>query len=126
MANPSKAAIWYEKAANQGHEGAQNDLGLLYYQGRGVKVDGTKAVFWLEKAAAQNNLNAMVNLGVIYDEGKVLPGDPVLAMKWFVLAGKRGDEPSKADAQRLQQSMKPEQVQQALKLVQEFGVTPPS
>ena len=46
---------WCEKAAAQGNVQAQTVLGLLYYQGKGVKQDYTKARAWWEKAAAQGN-----------------------------------------------------------------------
>ena len=34
--NLSEALKWYRKAADQGHAKAQNDLGVLYYEGEGV------------------------------------------------------------------------------------------
>ena len=42
-ANIVLAADWYRKAADQGHAGAQANLGRLYLQGRGVFKDTAKA-----------------------------------------------------------------------------------
>ena len=48
-----RSAIWYAKAAEQGHAEAQSMLGCLYFYGCGVEGDYKKAVYWLRKAAAQ-------------------------------------------------------------------------
>ncbi|KAF9092924.1 hypothetical protein BGX29_007236 [Mortierella sp. GBA35] len=52
------AAEWYLKAANQGHAMAQNNLGALYHQGRGVPLDQAKAIDWYLKAANQGSAQA--------------------------------------------------------------------
>ena len=61
-----KAAQWYKKAADQGHEEAQLHLGLLYAQGKGVEQDYQKAVSWLRRAANQGNANAQYNICLLY------------------------------------------------------------
>ena len=45
-----EAIKWYERAADQGYEGAQNDLGILYLTGRGVAKDLVQAYKWLQLA----------------------------------------------------------------------------
>ena len=42
--NYEAAAVWYEKAASQGHPAAQLNLGALYEQGRGVPQDRLRAL----------------------------------------------------------------------------------
>ena len=42
-------------AAKQGDPKAQNNLGLLYDNGTGVKQDHQKATFWYRKSAKQGN-----------------------------------------------------------------------
>ena len=44
---------WYRKAADQGHAGAQNNLGVMYRDGQGVKQDYVQAHKWLNLAAAR-------------------------------------------------------------------------
>ena len=39
--------------ANQGYAAAQNNLGVMYAEGRGVSKDDDKAVEWYRKAADQ-------------------------------------------------------------------------
>jgi TPR repeat protein len=62
----AQAARWIEKAATQGHVGAQFDLGLMYADGNGVPQDSKIAVDWLRKAADQGDARAMSNLGLMY------------------------------------------------------------
>jgi TPR repeat protein len=70
--NYKKASKWYKKAAKQGHAEAQYNLGIMYYNGRGVDVNYKKAIEWYEKAAEQGLLNAQSNLGVMYQNGQDL------------------------------------------------------
>ena len=51
VADPAKAAAWYERAARQGMARAQYNLALLHQTGRGVPQDVAQALFWLEVAA---------------------------------------------------------------------------
>jgi len=48
----TQAAIWYRRAAEQGHSGAQYELGLLYDKGQGVPVNIIQAEKWLILATA--------------------------------------------------------------------------
>jgi TPR repeat protein len=44
------AAKWYKKAAEQGHMAAQNNLGVMYALGHGVRADLMEAYKWLRLA----------------------------------------------------------------------------
>lgn len=46
------------KAAEQGHDRAQYNIGAFYCNGEGVARDLQKARQWMEKAAANGNANA--------------------------------------------------------------------
>lgn len=46
----SKAAYWYERAAEQGHSNAQYNIGVCYYNGDGVEQSKTNAIYWFRKA----------------------------------------------------------------------------
>jgi TPR repeat protein len=59
----------YRLAANQGHAGAQCNLGNCYMDGTGVDQDHTVAVRWYRLAADQGYANAECNLGVCYAKG---------------------------------------------------------
>jgi TPR repeat protein len=55
------AAYWYRQAADQGWAWSQNNLGVLYFYGRGVPLDFKRGVDLLRTAAEQNNVNAKAN-----------------------------------------------------------------
>ena len=48
----TQAAEWYRKAAEQGLDNAQYNLGVLYNDGQGVPQDYAEAYFWLDLGAA--------------------------------------------------------------------------
>ena len=48
-----EAASWYRKAADQGHAGAQFNLGAIYYSGQGVPQDYVEAHKWRNLAASR-------------------------------------------------------------------------
>ncbi len=49
----AEAVRWYRLAAEQGDAGAQNNLGVMYLEGRGVPQDYVQAHMWIKLAAAQ-------------------------------------------------------------------------
>ena len=49
------AAKWYRMAAEQGEAHAQNRLGSLYADGRGVPQDYAEAYFWLSLASSKGS-----------------------------------------------------------------------
>ena len=81
---------WYRKAADQGHAGAQSNLGNRYRTGQGVKQDSAAAVRWYRKAAAQGSGAVQYSLGLMYYQGKGVPEDYVQAYMWWELAAARG------------------------------------
>lgn len=68
--NYRRAVYWYTKAAKQGYADAQYQLGLCYYEGRGVKQNYKKAVEWWLKAAELNHSSAQSRLSLCYASGQ--------------------------------------------------------
>lgn len=63
-----------KKKAEQGHAGAQLNLGLMYSSGKeGVPQDYRQAVYWYTKAAEQGHAGAQNNLGLNYYSGEAYP-----------------------------------------------------
>lgn len=56
--------------AEAGDMGAQFNLGMLYYEGRGVPQSLEKAVQWLQRAAASDHHEALNVLGVLHVTGR--------------------------------------------------------
>jgi TPR repeat protein len=53
----SAAASWYRRAADQGYDAAQGNLGILFATGRGVRRDYVQAYKWFALAGAMANRN---------------------------------------------------------------------
>jgi TPR repeat protein len=81
-----------EALALQGDADAQNKLGRMYEQGKGVQVDDSLAAKWFALAADQNHADAQNNLGRMYAAGKGVPQDYVKAFQLFRKAAERGHE----------------------------------
>ena len=64
---------------------AMNDLGALYYDGRGCEQSYEKAVFYYEMAAANGNRQAQENLGYCYYYGRNVEVDYKKAFHYFAL-----------------------------------------
>ena len=61
-----KARLFYEKAAEQGDQVAQYNLGVMHFDGEGgLPVSKEKARLWFENAADQGHPCAQYNLGMI-------------------------------------------------------------
>ncbi|WP_269583346.1 peptidoglycan-binding protein [Roseibium sp. Sym1] len=86
----TKAAVWYQKAADKGLAPAQYRLASLYEKGRGVEKDVPKAKAWYSKAAEAGNAKAMHNLAVLFAEGGGGQPDYAAAAKWFEAAANYG------------------------------------
>lgn len=81
-----EALAQWRPLAEQGIARAQNNLGVLYENGKGVPQDINEALKWYRLAAEQNYGGAENNLGLIYALGRGVPRDPVRAYMWFSLA----------------------------------------
>uniref|UniRef100_UPI0033282F90 tetratricopeptide repeat protein n=1 Tax=Psychrobacter sp. CAL346-MNA-CIBAN-0220 TaxID=3140457 RepID=UPI0033282F90 len=66
------------------------NLGLMYFQGLGVRQEYAKAVEWFEKAGNQGNVEAQYNLGVMYANGIGVHQDENLAVELFQNACDKG------------------------------------
>jgi hypothetical protein len=74
----------------QGIASAQNKLGQLYANGRGVPQDYATAQGWYEKAAAQGNAWAQNQLGQLSADGLGIPQDYKKARRWWEQAAAQG------------------------------------
>ena len=65
----TEAVKWYQKAAEQGHDGAQYKLGLSYQNGKGVPQSDTDAYIWLNISAENGApLNGRGKAGELAEE----------------------------------------------------------
>lgn len=70
-ADPAIARSWFEKAAQQGHERAQSNLGLLLFEAGDRKT----AMYWIRKAAERGDPRAQYVYGTALFNGDGVPKD---------------------------------------------------
>lgn len=98
------AAMWYRRAAEQGHCNAQYRLGLAYAEGDGVIEDLHEAAKWFLKAAAQGNAWAQYRLGQCYRQGRGVIESRDEAVKWFQRAADLNHDEARAALGRMKVS----------------------
>lgn len=81
------------RLAARGDARAQNLLGEMYLDGKGVTKSDAEALKWFGKAEKQGLAGAQANLGLMYSQGYGVPKDPVEGVKWYRKAAAQG-EPS--------------------------------
>lgn len=94
----------YQEAAQRGDTTAQNNIGVMYANGRGVDQDYDEAINWFRQAAQHGNTTAHNNLcrvyihrGWRYANGRGVDQDDTQAFNWFRQAVLQGD----AEAQNI-------------------------
>jgi TPR repeat protein len=80
------AKEWFEKAANQGHLGAQHSLAILYYNGQGTKQNYQKGIQWDTKAANKGYPIAQYTLATMYHKGTGVKQNYAKAKQWYAKA----------------------------------------
>jgi TPR repeat protein len=79
------------KSAKAGDASAQNRLGLLYCEGKGVPQNYRQGKQWFEEAAKHGHSGAQVNLGTLYLHGDGAPQSSQMALFWFRRAAEQKD-----------------------------------
>jgi len=70
---------------------AQNQLALLYYEGKGVPQDDTRAAEWMQKAAEGGDVNSQYMLAWFSYKGIGVPQDYAKTIEWAQKAMDKGD-----------------------------------
>jgi uncharacterized protein len=118
-----QAIAWYHKAAEQGYAEAQNNLGVMYANGKGSAQDDKQAAYWFRKAAEQGEAIAQFNLGGMYFNGTGVPKDYAQAYLWTSLAAAQQLEKAVTTRDNLVKALTPKQIQEGRKLVREWIAT---
>ena len=87
----SQAFHWYSLSAQNGYAPSQNNLGVLYYTGRGTPKSEAEALRWYEKAAQQGNAMAQYNLGAMYFHGHGVTKDLKKALELYKQSAGQGN-----------------------------------
>jgi TPR repeat protein len=89
------AAVWYEKAAQQGHTQAQTNLGAMLMS-RGTPEEEAQGAHWIRVAAEHGDPFAQANLASLFAKGRAMAQDDAAATQWYRRAAEQGHYPSQA------------------------------
>jgi len=114
--NYATALREFRVLAEQGHAGAQYNLGLMYDNGRGVTQDYKESVKWYSKSIEQGHAEAQYNMGVMYGNGNGVNQNNVYAHMWFDIVASNGDENGRINRDIVANRMTKEQLREAQEL----------
>ena len=97
----AQALALYRLAAAQNFDGAQCNLGQMYYLGLGVAEDDAEALRLYQLAAAQGHPHALCNVAVYHELGRGVPKNEAEAIRWYRRAQAAGHPKAAAALQRL-------------------------
>lgn len=83
-----------QKSAENGDAEAMTELGICYFQGKGVKEDNDKAFMWLSKAVDAGNAKAHCWLGTCYQYGYGTDKNMEKAIELYTKGADLGDSDS--------------------------------
>jgi hypothetical protein len=113
----------FRPLADQGNAVAQFNLGVMYYDGKGVPKDYAEAIKWYRRAADQGGAGAQYYLGIMYKDGAGVLGDYVHAHMWFSLSAAHGYQVAAGGRDYCELHMTAEQIAEARKLAREWKAT---
>jgi TPR repeat protein len=97
----AKAVAFYQLAAAQCYDEAQNDLGFISCKGIGVEVDYLESMRWYQLAANQGHPTALRNIAELYLRGQGVAADKDKAIEYFRRAHAAGQRDAAKDLQKL-------------------------
>ena len=86
-----QAALNSWRNLSQSDATVQNNIGIMYMDGKGVARNLPLAAQWLARSAANGSSLGQNNLGGLYRDGKGVPRDFARAMQWFSASASQGN-----------------------------------
>jgi TPR repeat protein len=114
----------WEPLAKAGGSAAQFNVGLLYYDGRGVPQNFPEAAQWFEKSADHGYVKAQHNLGAMYAVGKGVKLNYLQAYKWLSLCAATGDSSCATQRDLVAAKLSSSKLAAAQRLAHEWKPTP--
>jgi cell division septation protein DedD len=114
------AQSWFQKAAAQGHEMAQGNLGLLLYES-GKRAE---AMPWISKAAGRGDPRAQYVLGVELTNGDIVPRDFPRAYALMTRAASKGLPPAAKSLEQMEKFIPAADRQKGIALAQQMQDAP--
>ena len=73
----------FRPLAEAGDPQAQHNLGVMYYNGRGLERNFTEAAKWFRRAAERGVAEAQSSLGYMYQKGEGVTQDYAQSTRWY-------------------------------------------
>jgi TPR repeat protein len=90
-ADPSSAAFWYQRAAEQNYSKAEWLFSLLIASGTWIHRDDEQVVHWMQRSADHGNDTGQWLLGKMYENGyNGVEKDRAKAVEWYRKAAAQG------------------------------------
>lgn len=89
--NYAEGVAQIQRLADEGYDIAQNTLGAMFFEGKGVPQNYEKAIEWYEKSAIQECAIAQLNLGMMYWQGNGVSKDEQKGTYWLQKAAEQGN-----------------------------------
>gem|GEM_PF-8661 len=86
-----KAVDYFLQAARTGVPAAAYEMGMVFYDGKGVERDFAVAAYWMALGAQSGYTPAMRMLGVLYFNGEGVERDRIQGQQWVKQAAIMGD-----------------------------------
>lgn len=86
--------IW-QPLAEAGENTAQFNIGWMYHNGYGLRIDDETAFYWWLKAAASGSADAHFALGDLYANGQGVEKNMAIALGWYISASLKDHEPAR-------------------------------
>lgn len=83
--------IW-QPLAQAGDSQAQYNIGWMYHNGYGLRIDDEYALYWWLQAAASGSADAHFALGDLYANGQGVEKNLAIALGWYISAALKGNE----------------------------------
>ena len=99
---------------------AQNSLGYMYSQGKGVPQDYKEAAKWYRKAAEQGLAIAQLNLGIRYAQGEGVLQDYVESYAWLNISAAQGRGNASKHRDSVAKRLSPDALAKAQELSEEY------
>ena len=107
-------------AAEAGHPDAQNIIGVMLENAKGVDTDTALAEQWYRKAAKQGHTKAQSNLGRILGPEVVDRERRLESLTWLLVASRKGEITAQRKLDAVRKGIQPEDMAQAEQLVVEL------
>ena len=107
-------------AAEAGHPDAQNIIGVMLENAKGVDTDTALAEQWYRKAAKQGHTKAQSNLGRILGPEVVDRERRLESLTWLLVASRKGEITAQRKLDAVRKGIQPEDRAQAEQLVVEL------